>query len=283
MDYIAIKIYSRSSGILLSACAPGQVSAVYHTSYLAGDMISLEIGDTNKFVMIQFEDTMPPALVYVREHRIMFPVPIPEQPEPVPYSPKSFKGFCHIIRARFASPEELAIRRNLAFNPYDHDFYGQGPFGNGVDTGFFPHAVSNIKPTSPGFAPRTAIDGVFENNAHLLWPCQAWSNDRDPNAELTIEFGRSVVIDELRLTLRADFPHDSWWEQATVRFSDGSSEDLTLVQSADPQVFPITPRTVTSLTLCDLKKHEDSSLYTALTQIEAWGTEAEKQKKGAAS
>ena len=108
----------------------------------------------------------------------------------------------------------------------------------------------------------------------MLWPYQAWSNDRDPAAELTIEFGRPVRVDELRLTLRGDFPHDSFWTDADVRFSDGSEEHLNLIQSAAPQVFPISPRTIAWLTLCALKKHEDTSLYTALTQIEVWGTEA---------
>ena len=277
MEHLAIKIYG-AGGILLTTCAPERVGAVYCAAYRPGDMISLEIGEPNRFCVVQFEDTMPPALVYVTQQRIVFPVPLSDKPEPIPYSPKSFAGNCHIIRARFATPEEISTRRNLAFNPYDHTFYGQGPMGNGKNTGFYPHATSNIKPTSPGFAPRTAIDGVLENGAHLMWPYQAWSNDRDPAAELTIDFGRAVCIDELRLTLRADYPHDSWWTEGTVRFSDGSSETLALEKTALPQVFSIAPRTVTSLTLCDLKKHEDASLYTALTQIEAWGTEAETGK-----
>ena len=39
---------------------------------------------------------------------------------------------------------------------------------------------------------------------------------------MTIEIGRSVTVDELRLTLRADFPHDSYWTMQTsseLRFS----------------------------------------------------------------
>lgn len=274
LEHLALKIYSKG-GILLTACAPERVSAVYCAAYRPGDMISLEIGETNRFCVVQFEDTMPPALVYVKQQRIVFPVPVSDKPEPIPYSPKSFAGSCHIIRARFATPEEISTRRNLAFNPYDHMFYGQGPMGDGKDTGFYPHASSNIEPTSPGFAPRTAIDGVLENGAHLMWPYQAWSNDRDPSAELTIDFGRAVCIDELRLTLRADYPHDSWWTEGTALFSDGSSKTVALEKTALPQVFSITPRTVTSLTLCNLKKHEDVSLYTALTQIEVWGTETE--------
>lgn len=273
MEHLALKVFG-AGGILLTASAPEQVSAVYYAAYQPGDKLVLEIGETDRFCVVQFEDTMPPALVYIKQQRIVFPVPVSNKPEPIPYSPKSFSGNCHIIRARFATPEEISTRRNLAFNPYDHMFYGKGPMGNGKDTGFYPHAVSNIEPTSPGFAPSTAIDGVTENSAHLMWPYQAWSNDRDPAAELTIDFGRAVCIDELRLTLRADYPHDSWWTDATVRFSDGSSEKLALKKVALPQTFSITPRTVTSLTLCELKKHEDASLYTALTQLEAWGTEA---------
>jgi hypothetical protein len=273
MEEIALKIYGRG-GILLTTCAPEQVSAVYGAAYQPGDMLSVEINEPGHYCVVQFEDTMQPALIYIAQQRIMFPVPLPEKPQPIPYSPKSFVGNCHILRARYATPEEIATRRNLAFNPYDHEFYGQGARGNGKDTGFYPHATSNIKATSAGFAPRTAIDGILENGAHMLWPYQAWSNDRDPNAELTVDFGRPVTLDELRLTLRADYPHDSWWTSATVRFSDGSSEMLPLKKTILPQKFLIEPRTVTSLTLCELKKHEDAALYTALTQIEAWGTEA---------
>lgn len=279
MEYLALKILGRNHKLLLTSCAQGQVSAVYRAAYQPGDMITLELEQGERYCVVQFEDTMLPALVYVKESRIAFPVPItdPEKPVRLPYSPKSFMGNCHILRARYATAEEIAARRNLAFNPYDHEFYGRGPAGEGKDTGFYPHAVSNIKATGPGFAPRTAIDGVTENAAHMTWPEQAWSNNRDPEAELTIDFGRSVRIDELRLTMRADYPHDSWWTEATVRFSDGSCEKLHMERSAQAQIFPIAPRTVTSLTLCELKKHEDSSLYTALTQLEAWGTEAPDQ------
>lgn len=77
----------------------------------------------------------------------------------------------------------------------------------------------------------------------------------------------------LRLTLRADFPHDSWWTRVTVRFSDGSQERLALEKTALPQKFDITPRVVNELTLCELIKAEDESPFPALTQIEVWGEE----------
>ena len=77
-----------------------------------------------------------------------------------------------------------------------------------------------------------------------------------------------------RQTLRADFPHDAWWTQATVEFDDGSREVLELKKSAAPQCFAIAPRTVKSLKLFELIKAEDPSPFPALTQIEAWGVEA---------
>lgn len=77
--------------------------------------------------------------------------------------------------------------------------------------------------------------------------CTTAAINRDPNAALTVSFGRPVVVDEIRLTLRADFPHDSWWTEATVRFDDGGSEILSLLKTAEQQAFAISPRTVTAL------------------------------------
>ena len=112
------------------------------------------------------------------------------------------------------------------------------------------------------------------NHSHGTWPYQSWGINRDLNAALTLFFGRTVVIDELRLTLRADFPHDSWWTQATVEFSDGSREVLTLQKLAAPQAFAIQPRQVEWLILKELVKAPDPSPFPALTQLEVFGTEA---------
>ena len=262
MELIKLKLLDTDGMTLLTAPAAGQVSLVYMNAYKPGDRVSLEIGTPGQYVVIQFEDTMAPALVYVVKREINFHIPFGEQA--ITYSPKSFAGACHIIRARFATPEKIAARRNLAYNPYDE--HG--------DTGFFPHAHANVETRGEAvFAARNAIDGIYENDAHGIWPYQSWGINRDPNAALTIEFGRPVTIDELRLTLRADFPHDAWWTQATVEFDDGSREVLELKKSAAPQCFAIAPRTVKSLKLFELKKADDASPFPALTQIEVWGTE----------
>ena len=59
----------------------------------------------------------------------------------------------------------------------------------------------------------------------------SWGINRDPGAALTLDFGREVLLDELRITERADFPHDNYWVKATVEFSDGSRLDIPLAVS----------------------------------------------------
>ena len=82
-----------------------------------------------------------------------------------------------------------------------------------------------------------------------------------------------MLLDELRITERADFPHDNYWVKATVEFSDGSVLDIPLVQSRRPQSVTFEPKRVRSLVLKDLLQAEGTSPFPALTQIEAFGTE----------
>ena len=106
-------------------------------------------------------------------------------------------GTCHLLRAR------LPRRRRLPRGETSRSI----PTTATAATGFYPHASANVETRGEAvFAARNAVDGVYENDAHGTWPYQSWGINRDPSAALTIEFGRSVTVDELRLTLRADFP-----------------------------------------------------------------------------
>lgn len=44
------------------------------------------------------------------------------------------------------------------------------------------------------------------------------------------DFGREVVVDEMALTLRADFPHNAYWVSGHVVMSDGSEIALLCSQ-----------------------------------------------------
>ena len=161
-----------------------------------------------------------------------------------------------------AEEDEIAEYRNLTVNVNDlHDAVN-----------CYPHASANVETRGESvFAARNAIDGVLENHGHGSWPYASWGINRDPNAEMRIDFGRKVTVDCLKIYLRADFPHDSWWTKATVTFSDGSVEVLDLVKYDRAQTFHIAPREVEWLTFGTLIKAEDESPFPALTQLEAYG------------
>jgi len=168
----------------------------------------------------------------------------------------------HRITARLALPHEINTYRNLALNPYDHS-------GN---SSLFPHCEATIiTRNEAAFAARNAIDGETANADHGFWPYTSWGINRDPDAALTVHFGRTIEIDMIGLYLRADFPHDAWWEEASVTFSDGHTERLSLIKTEKAQRFAIARRSTEWLRLHDLIKADDPSPFPALTQIEAWG------------
>ena len=261
---VTIQVVSGQGQAMHTSGEPSRSASVLHTrEYAPGDSIQIDLDQAGLYCVIQLEDTLAPALVYAPGKRLVYPIPSGE--ERIVFSPKAFTGACHLIRARMAEPQEIRCRRNLAFNCYDR--HGE--------TGFYPHTSANVETRGEAvFASYNAVDGVYENASHGTWPYQSWGINRDPNAALTVDFGRRVTLDELRVTLRADFPHDSWWTQGTVEFSDGSREVLRFVKTAEPQSFPIAPRTVEWLVFKELIKAEDPSPFPALTQLEAWGTEA---------
>lgn len=262
MEQLKLKILNGQGHTLLTCPEGDNLSLVYAGEYTEGDRIVLEVNTPGQYCMVQFEDSLPATLVYVAKREISYHIPFGS--DRIVFSPKCFVGSRHAVRARFATPAEIAARRNLALNPFDQ--HG--------DNGFFPHTVANVETRGEAvFAAYNAVDGVCENSSHGEWPYQSWGINRDPKAEWKLMFGRPVTLDELRVVLRADFPHDNYWSAATVTFSDGSSETLTFKKTGAHQCFAIAPRTVEWLVLKDLIRADGPSPFPALTQFEAWGTE----------
>lgn len=262
MEDMVLKILGADGEQKAACTGERRIDMVYAPRYKKGDLAELAVANPG-FYEICLEDTMPPAIVYI-EKTARFAIPF-GRAERVAYSPRSFKGRQHFLSARKADEPQIYARRNLAFNPYDR----RG------ETGMFPRAASTVGDAEKSlFAARNAINGVCLSDGHYPWPYQSWGINKDPEAALTVDFGVPVTIDELVLTLRTDFPHDSYWTSATTAFSDGSRETLSLQKTSAPQRFPIEARTVTSVTLQELIKAEDESPFPALTQIEAWGTVA---------
>lgn len=256
---ITIKVID-GIGNVLDEKTGEEVTFVYKKEYQPNDVIVVEATQANCYLMLQLDDTMGEHLVYLTDHKMEFPIPFEEKR--ICYSPKSFAGEIHLIKARVASEHEVKGYQNLALNPYDcHEAIH-----------CFPHATANVETRGESvFAAKNAINGNHANECHGAWPYESWGINRNPDATLKIDFGRKVTIDQLVFYLRADFPHDSYWTEATIQFSDESTMTVSLEKTALAQSFKFSPKEVSYIQLQNLIKVADDSPFPALSQIEAYG------------
>lgn len=91
------------------------------------------------------------------------------------------------------------------------------------------------------------------------------------DAALKIEFGRKIVTDRIILYTRADFPHDNWWKQVTITFSNGEYLEVNLQKSSQPHEILFEEKQITWVELSKLIKSEEPSPFPALSQIELYG------------
>jgi hypothetical protein len=260
---LTLQIEGQDGAVKAGRTDQEQVYLVYGQEYEPGDTIVLSSTEENVYLVIHLEDAMNPAFVYLAGGEFRLAVPFGEKR--VSYSPKSFTGGLHLLTARAATPEEIGAYKNVAGNEYDHH----------SNTTCFPHAAANVETRGEAvFAARNAINGNTANDSHGNWPYESWGINRRDDAAITVSFGRAVTIDKVALTLRADFPHDNYWERVTLTFSDGSKHEASLIKTHKPQVIDVGLKTVDWVTLSELIKSDDPSPFPALTQIEVFGRES---------
>lgn len=110
-------------------------------------------------------------------------------------------GELHLLTLKKCPDYLTKNYRNLALNVWDQ---------HGLTT-CYPHATANVETRGEAvFAAQNAIDGVTVNKSHGEWPYASWGINMQDDAQITIDFGRTVVIDRLVMYTRADFPHDNW-------------------------------------------------------------------------
>lgn len=260
MATLSLKILDKLGNTLAVASGEDFVDLVYAAAYSEGDIIELQTSQKNIHINWMVDDAMQEAFVYVTD-TVKYDIPFGEAR--ISYSPKVFSGNRHYIYAEVAKPQEVYAYRNLALNPADQH----------KDVPCYPHASANVETRGESvFAAKNAIDGVRANLSHGEWPYESWGINRRDDATMKLEFGRPVCVDTIVLYTRSDFPHDNYWTELTVDFSDGSSETIPLTKTARAQKYSFTKRTVEYLVLRDLKKSDEPSPFPALTQIEVYGT-----------
>ncbi len=257
---LSLRVEDRTGSIICQSSGEDFVDLVCLRAYEEGDRIILETSEKDSYINWQVDDVIGPAFVYVREHRIPYVVPFGEKR--ISYSPKVFSGERHYLYAEAAREDEIGAYRNLALNPADQH----------CDVAYFPHATANVETRGESvFAAKNAIDGVRANLSHGEWPYQSWGINRQDDAAMKVDFGRRIRTDKVVLYTRSDFPHDNWWVQVTLKFSDGSSLDFPLEKSVRGHVLTFPEREIEWVELCSLIKADDPSPFPALSQIEVYG------------
>lgn len=263
MAELALKVLDKNGNTGYVSNGMDEVYLVVTKAYEEGDKIVLESSEKDIYMVVQVDDALGSAFVYMTKNSIEYVIPFHEKR--ISYSPKVFYGERHYIYARIATKEEIESYKNLALNVMDK--HG--------DTGCYPHAMANVETRGEAvFAARNAIDGVRENRSHGEWPYASWGINRREDATFKVEFGRNVVTNKVVMYTRADFPHDNWWKKVTLTFSDGSSIDWNLEKSSGAHILHFDDKTITWVELSNLIKSDDPSPFPALTQFEVYGREA---------
>jgi hypothetical protein len=247
----------------------------FEHEYQPGDRIIVS-GPSRMAVRV--DDWIPECLIYLANPaRATFSFDIPYgQGEPAtrsPFSQDSFAGKWHRITARTLTDQELSGYRNLAVNACDRELQPPAVEGTAAQQPVFvfPHASTNsVSRSLPDFRARNAIDGMTQNGHHGVWPYQSWGPELRNDLWWKIDFGRLVEVDKIRLMVRADFPHDSYWESAVVEFSDGEQVPIRISQSAEFQEFIFPKRNVSWVKLNKLMP-ADPARWCSFIEIETWG------------
>lgn len=249
----------------VKACDRAQqfASLVYEQEYQPGDQIVITPSEADCHAWIQLDEVLGASQVYLTGP---FTYTIPFETKKRNLCPKAFSGERHYLYVREAYPEQVKAYRNLALNVCDQH--------NTVNA--YPHAEANVETRGEAvFFACNAIDGNCENRSHGSWPYQSWGINRQPDAEITVDFGREVDVDKVVIVIRADFPHDNWWIQGTLRFSDGTSLVFPLEKNRFGQEVRFEKKRIRWIKLGELVKADDPSPFPALTQLEVYGRDAE--------
>lgn len=267
MAILSIKVQDKYGNTICVNRGEDFVDLVCSHSYEEGDSIVLESSEKNIHIIWQVDDALGKAFVFMKD-TVRYDIPFGEKR--ISASPKIFLGNKHYLYAEVASEDEVNLFRNLALNPADQH----------KEVTCYPHASANVETRGESvFAAKNAIDGVRANLSHGEWPYASWGINCQDDAEMKIEFGREIRTGKVVLWTRSDFPHDNWWKQITLKFSDGSHEDFSLEKSNKAHVICFAERKIHWIALGNLIKADDPSPFPALSQIEVWGNVVEQSKE----
>ena len=237
-----------------------KIDCTYESEYSAGDKIYISANNCY-FFKIQLDSALKETVVYAPSGSFEYRIPI-EVLERI-YEEGAFAGTEHRIRVSEATDEEAYGERNISLNPYD--LQGQKRC--------YPHAYANyVTRGEPCFFERNAIDGVLENKGHGNFPYHSWAGGARDDLEYYVDFGTEVEVEKLVFYLRADFPHDTYWKNIDIEFSDGEIVTANFEGVADGQEVVLKEKKITrTIHLTNFIQAVFPLSWAALSQIEVYG------------
>ena len=254
-----LKIFNKNGEELFSHSAR-EIDTVYNGEFSEGDKIVVS-STLCEFLTIYLDGVLGEVTVFNPQGK--FEYEIPSKAFSAMYSAETFAGDSHPIKIREATDEEAYGLKNIALNPYD--MRGQKKY--------FPHASANfVTRDDPCFFERNAIDGVHETAGHGSYPYHSWAGGAREDLEYILDFGALVEVEKVVFYLRADFPHDTYWKNIDVEFSDGSRATAEFDMTGDGQEL-ILPEPVKTkkIKLTNFKQISYPLSWAALSEIEVYG------------
>ena len=256
---LTLKVLNKNKEVL-SEEKGKDITLSYNKVYEDGDHIRVE-SSIDKFIAVQFDETLAESIIFIPGKSFEFLIPS-ENVRKGCYGEEAFGGDSHIIRAREISEEEMYSYRKISLN--SHDIHAKAKS--------YPHTWANfVTRESPTFYARNAIDGVIKNDGHGYFPYHSWAGGAREDLEFVLDFGQMVSVDKIVFFLRADFPHDTYWKNIDVEFSDGSLEHAEFEGIADGQAITFEPKETTYVKLINFKQAVYPLSWAALSQIEVYG------------
>ncbi len=271
VEIINLKLISAGGDVKFKAYG-AEIDERYSGVYEEGDKFRVELLDT-EFVKLRLDETLAESIVYVPDGTFEFLVPFGYE-RCACYGAAAFTGDSHRITVSEPTEAEIYAEREISLNSHDRHNVPK----------YFPHAVANfVTREDPCFFERNAIDGVTDNSSHGQYPYHSWGGGLREDLEFEVHFGCDVEVSSVTLFLRADFPHDTFWREMDIEFSDKTRVHANLEGVADGQTVSFEPKVTEYVKLTGFKQQrlEDGSLsFAALTEIQVNGKYIKKENEG---
>ncbi len=257
---LSLKVIDKQGKVLFSEKGKDQIDCIYHGEFHDGECIRVDSTES-EYIEVSFDETLKESIIYIPHQKFVYE--ILKQYNGICFDEEAFGGNSHRLIVRIPSEAELYGYRNISLNAYDMHGAKES----------YPHAYANyVTRNDPNFFERNAINGVIRPEDHAGYPYSNWAGGARSDLKFYIDFGTEVEIDKFIFYLRADFPHDSYWNSIDILLDDGTlvTGEFKATGEGQAVILPESKRT-SKVQLKNFKQPTEPLSWAGLTQIEVYG------------